>query len=596
MNSLSAQSETSITATRHLQDHSDSSTAMSADTKGEKSDSTQGIETAMNENQAGSQGTPPNELSNEKDSVPQERSVRGIRWVLVCISIFSANMLFGLDNTIAADIQGAVSETYANTEQLGWLGVGFALGSAAGILPLGKAYGIFDNKWVFISCLLNFAAASALCGAAPNMNSMIVGRVWAGFGGAGMYLGTLNLSTALALPKEQPLYIGITGFVYGSGCILGPVVGGLLADSPATWRWGFYLNLVIFGAMAPIYLFLIPNIQRRADISFMEKVKLMDWLGILLNSGMYGCFTVAFLFGGVLWDWSDGRTITLIVLFAVFGISLVISQKFCILTNAVNRLFPCSFLRNPQLVLLYIMMSCCGGSSLFVAVYYIPLYYLFARGDSGTEAAVRLLPYICFYVATVLLCGAFMGKVGYHMVWFLVSGMILTAGAAAMYTVHQHTSDANIVGYTVLLGLGMTTSQAPYAIGNLLVEPERTADLIQYINISQGSSQLIGLAIASAIFQSEAFSGIRNILGPQYSNADIQAAIAGTRSEVLTAAAPEIREAAIDVIVRAIDKVWILVIAGGALHTICCLFLHRSRFIKPKGRAPGEAAPAAMIF
>ncbi|KAI2636554.1 MFS general substrate transporter [Hypomontagnella submonticulosa] len=562
-----------------------------------KSESTQNVESSMSENQAqasSQQPTPPNEKSGE----PQERSVRGIRWALVCLSIFSANLLFGLDNTIAADIQGAVSETYQNTEQLGWLGVGFALGSAAGILPLGKAYGIFDNKWVFISCLVNFAAASALCGAAPSMNAMIVGRVWAGVGGAGMYLGTLNLSTSIALPKEQPLYIGITGFVYGSGCILGPVVGGLLADSPATWRWGFYLNLIIFAVMAPIYLFLIPNIVRQPEKTFVEKLKLIDWLGILLNTAMYCCFTVAFLFGGVMWAWNDGRTITFIVLFAVLLVTFAVTQKFAFLTDKVNRLFPCSFLRNPQLVLLYIIMSCGGGASLFVAVYYIPLYYLFARGDSGTEAAVRLLPYICFYVATVLLCGATMGRVGYHMVWFLISGLLLTAGAAAMYTVNPNTSDSNIVGYTVLLGIGMTTSQAAYAIGGQLVEPGRAADLIQYINISQGSSQLIGLAIASAVFQSEAFGGIRAILSPdQYSDADIQAAIAGTRSYVLTNAPPDIRDAALAVIVRAIDKVWVLVIAAGALHTVCSVLLSGERFVKPKGREDdAEPAPTMMVF
>lgn len=128
--------------------------------------------------------------SSESDSSQvEERSVRGIRWLLVCIAIFSANILYGLDTTIVADIQGAVSETYDNVTQLGWLGVGFTLGSTVMILPLGKAFGIFDNKWIFIACLVNFAAASALCGAAPSMTAMIVGRVWAGAGGAGMYLG-----------------------------------------------------------------------------------------------------------------------------------------------------------------------------------------------------------------------------------------------------------------------------------------------------------------------------------------------------------------------------------------------------------------------
>ncbi len=122
-----------------------------------------------------------------------DRTVRGIRWILICAAIFSANILYGLDTTIVADIQGAVSETFGNVTQLGWLGVGFTLGSTVAILPLGKAYGIFDAKWVFIGCLVNFAAASALCGAAPNMNAMIVGRVWAGVGGAGMYLGCVWL-------------------------------------------------------------------------------------------------------------------------------------------------------------------------------------------------------------------------------------------------------------------------------------------------------------------------------------------------------------------------------------------------------------------
>lgn len=117
------------------------------------------------------------------------RTLHGARWFLVCVAIFSANLLYGLDTTIVADPQGAVSETFDNVTQLGWLGVGFTLGSTVASLPLGKAFGIFDVKWVFVACLVNFAAASALCGAAGGMGGMVVGRVWAGVGGAGMYLG-----------------------------------------------------------------------------------------------------------------------------------------------------------------------------------------------------------------------------------------------------------------------------------------------------------------------------------------------------------------------------------------------------------------------
>lgn len=133
-------------------------------------------------NSDGSSGSP-----NEKHDVT--RSINGLRWFLVCIGTFSANLLYGLDTTIAADIQGAVSSAFDNTTQLGWLGIGFGLGSTVAILPIGKAYGMFNTKSLFVGSLLNFAAGSCLCGAAPSMTALVVGRVWAGAGGAGMYLG-----------------------------------------------------------------------------------------------------------------------------------------------------------------------------------------------------------------------------------------------------------------------------------------------------------------------------------------------------------------------------------------------------------------------
>lgn len=118
-----------------------------------------------------------------------KRQLTGFRWFLICVAIFSGNILYGLDTTIGADIQASVSETFNDVTQLGWLGVGFALGSTVTILPLGKAYAQFDNKGVFIGCLTMFSAGSALCGAAPTMSALIIGRVWTGAGGAGVYLG-----------------------------------------------------------------------------------------------------------------------------------------------------------------------------------------------------------------------------------------------------------------------------------------------------------------------------------------------------------------------------------------------------------------------
>ena len=331
--------------------------------------------------------------------------------------------------------------------------------------------------------------------------------------------------------------------------------------------------------MTPIYLFLLPSLPRQPGKTFTQKLKGLDWLGIILTAGLYVSFTLAFTFGGAIWAWNDGRVIALIVVFGVLTITFGVTQHFSVLTNKADRLFPCEFVRDPQLVLLYVCMAC-GGAALFVCIYYIPFYFLFVHGDSGTKAAVRLLPFICFYVATILVCGAAMGRTGYHMVWYLISGMFLTAGGATMYTIRMNTAPANIYGYAILLGLGMTTTQAGYAVGPPLVKPDRVAELIQFLNISQGQTQFLGLAIASAIFQSLTYPRLKKILdGTGYSDSDIQAAIAGAKSTVLGTAPPKLRAQCIDVIVQSIRDVWVMVIAAGALYILCSCFLTRRRFL-----------------
>jgi len=63
------------------------------------------------------------------------------------------------------------------------------MGSVAVILLVGTCYGLLELKSFIIASTILFEIGSAICGAAPNMNAMICGRVIAGVGGAGMYLG-----------------------------------------------------------------------------------------------------------------------------------------------------------------------------------------------------------------------------------------------------------------------------------------------------------------------------------------------------------------------------------------------------------------------
>jgi hypothetical protein len=317
---------------------------------------------------------------------------------------------------------------------------------------------------------------------------------------------------------------------------------------------------------------------RHPEVGFLSKLRRLDWLGILLTAVMYVCFVVALGFGGTIWNWNDARFIALMVISGIAVIAFAITQHLTVFTNKLDRLFPCEFLGNPQLVLLYIAMSC-GGAALFVATYYIPLYFLFVHGESGTEAAVRLLPFMAFYVFAILLCGYAMPVVGHAWAWYLFSGLLLTAGGSAMYTINSHTPLSHTYGFFVLLGLGLTISQAGYALAPHLVKADRVPEVIQFLNISQGQSQMLGLVVASAIFQNEALRGLRTALaGRGYTGAEIQGAVAGSQSELIREAGPELRELVLNVIVGTIQKEYILIMTAGALLTVCALLLPKKRF------------------
>jgi MFS family permease len=126
--------------------------------------------------------------TEQKESAPT-RNMGKVRWILTCLALYSATLLYGLDTTIVADVQVPIVQRFGNIEKLTWIGAAFPLGSVAIILPLGVMYGLFDSKWLYIVSFILFEGGSALCGGAPDMDALIIGRVIAGMGGSGLYLG-----------------------------------------------------------------------------------------------------------------------------------------------------------------------------------------------------------------------------------------------------------------------------------------------------------------------------------------------------------------------------------------------------------------------
>ena len=83
------------------------------------------------------------------------------------------------------------------------------MGGLCAAMPFGRIYGMFDTKPVYCVSIILFFAGSALCGGAPNMPAMIIGRVIAGIGGNGVYVGVVTLLSVNTTDVERPTYLGL---------------------------------------------------------------------------------------------------------------------------------------------------------------------------------------------------------------------------------------------------------------------------------------------------------------------------------------------------------------------------------------------------
>ncbi len=87
----------------------------------------------IDESKPENETTPDESLRQEEDNSP--RTLHGFKWFLVCVSLYIGGLIYGLDTTIAADIQAAIVERFDNVERLTWVGTAFPLGSVCAILP-----------------------------------------------------------------------------------------------------------------------------------------------------------------------------------------------------------------------------------------------------------------------------------------------------------------------------------------------------------------------------------------------------------------------------------------------------------------------------
>ncbi|KAI4270175.1 MAG: hypothetical protein LQ337_006846, partial [Flavoplaca oasis] len=528
------------------------------------------------------------DAEGEDDQKPIfERKTTGIK--VRVVSMF----LYALDNTIVADVVPvipqipsvkllastnptiqSITEALGDSALLPWLSVGFMIGGVTVTLPFGKLFGLYNVKWLYIISLVLFMVGSALCGAAPTMNAMIVGRVIAGIGGNGMYLGVITLLSVNTTPQERPLYLSMVGLVFGSGTCLGPIVGGAFAESSVIWRFAFYINLIIGGIFAPVYIFLLPTFDPQKGMPYSQRTRGFDYLGAVLSVAMLICIIMPINFGGVLYAWKSGAVIALFVIAGLLIISFLVQQTCTLLTTVDDRLFPIHFLKIKEAVLLFILALAANAAG-FIAIYYIPLYFQFAKGETPLTAAVKLLPLIVFISVTILVNGALMGKFTYYQPWYVVGSILVLIGGVLLSRSNVDTSEAMIYGIEVLIGIGCGTHiQAGYAIIQVVVEPAMISYAITYMMVAQILGITLGLSLSGAVFVNTALDSLSSLL--PLSRAQLQPALLGLSGDFFRRLSLEQQTTVIRVLVDTLGKTFILIYVFAGVNLLLSLFLNVS--------------------
>src|SRR5438132_10686899 len=121
-------------------------------------------------------------------------SARG-RWVLLATVLGSAVVM--LDGTVVNVALRAIGrDLKAGIDGLQWTVSGYLLTLSALILLGGALGDRFGRRRVFVIGVIWFAAASLVCGIAPNLEALVAARVLQGIGGALLTPGSLAILEA----------------------------------------------------------------------------------------------------------------------------------------------------------------------------------------------------------------------------------------------------------------------------------------------------------------------------------------------------------------------------------------------------------------
>jgi EmrB/QacA subfamily drug resistance transporter len=367
---------------------------------------------------------------------------------IALVGTVAASAMASLDATVVNVALPHIGDEFdASISALQWVLTGYLVALASLILLGGALGDRFGRRKVFVIGTVWFAAASLMCGAAPNIEVLVAARVLQGVGGALLTPGSLAILQASFRESDRAAAVGAWSGLGGVAGAIGPFVGGGLVDGPG-WRWAFLLNVPVAAiALACAHRAIPETRDPHAGRS-------LDLLGALLAVVGLAASTWTLTEAG-----PKGWTNSGVLLAAAVAIAAVTAFVRRILHRS-DPLVPPALFRNRtftvvnlQTVLLYGGL----GVSFFLVSYELQV----AAGWSALEAGVALLPATGLMLVLSAGSGSLAQRIGPRL-QLTVGPLLAAAGLLLLARIGENASwVTDVLPGAIVFGLGLVTFVAP---------------------------------------------------------------------------------------------------------------------------------------
>jgi MFS transporter, DHA2 family, multidrug resistance protein len=315
----------------------------------------------------------------------------GRKYLIFAVMAFGQFMALIDIQIVAASLNNVQAGLSAGPDEISWVQTGYLMAELVMIPFSAFLAQALSTRWLFVASAGLFTIASALCGMAWDIQSMIAFRIIQGFVGGAMVPLVFSTGFSMFAGPQRAMIPAILGMVSVLAPTLGPTVGGWLTDAIG-WRSIFYINIVP-GAVVTVLAALVIKVDR-PNLSMLKKI---DYAHLASMAVFLGGLEYV-LEEGPRHDWFGDPAILTAAWLSAVAFGLFIERSF----NSGGPIVRLTPFRNPTFAFACVF-NLVIGFGLYSATYLIPVFLARVRDYDSLQIGTTVVVTGVAQIASVVL-------------------------------------------------------------------------------------------------------------------------------------------------------------------------------------------------